>query len=57
MFDGREIVRTALDLETVTGLSFGVGDYARAVGAAPTFGAIRDFLNHRIVGQAAIGGL
>lgn len=57
VFDGREIVRTARELPAVTGLSFGVGDYARAVGGTPTSDEIRRFLNHRVVGLAAIGGL
>ena len=57
VFAGREIAEAAARLEEVTALSFGVGDYARATGGEPTSERIREFLNHRVVGFAAIGGL
>jgi citrate lyase subunit beta/citryl-CoA lyase len=41
----------------VTALSFGIGDYARATGGVPTSERIREFLSHRVVACAAIGGL
>lgn len=57
VFTGREIAETAARIDEVTALSFGVGDYARATGGEPTSPRIREFLTHRIVGFAAIGGL
>lgn len=57
VFAGRRIAEIADRDAVVTGLSFGVGDYARAIGGTPTSERIRGFLNHRIVGFAAIGGL
>ncbi len=57
VFAGRAITEMAARLEEVTGLSFGVGDYARATGGEPTSERVREFLNHRVVGFAAIGGL
>ncbi len=57
VFDGRAIAAVAGRHREVTALSFGVGDYARATGGEPTSDRIREFLNHRIVGFAAIGGL
>ena len=57
IFAGRAIAEAAGHRATVTGLSFGVGDYARATGGEPTSDRIREFLNHRVIGYAAIGGL
>jgi len=57
VFGGRAIVTACRDLDPVTGLTFGVGDYARSTGGDPTAGRIRNFLEHRIVGYAALGGL
>lgn len=57
VFAGREIAEAAARLPRVTGLSFGVGDYARATGGEPTSARIREFLSHRVVGFAAIGRL
>lgn len=57
VFAGRDIAEVCADLPSVTALTFGVGDYARSVGGVPTEERIREFLNHRIVGYAAIGNL
>lgn len=57
VFGGRAIAEACRELPPVTGLTFGVGDYARATGGTPTAPRIRSFLAPRIVGLAALGGL
>jgi citrate lyase subunit beta/citryl-CoA lyase len=57
VFGGREVAETCARLPEVTALTFGIGDYARATGGLPTSDRIREFLCHRVVGFAAIGGL
>lgn len=57
VFGGREIAEAARRKSAVTGLSFGVVDYARATGGATTSERIRGFLEHQVVGLATIGGM
>lgn len=57
VFNALEIAEACTTLDPVTGLTFGVSDYARTVGGTPTSRRLREFLNHRIVGTAAVGGL
>jgi citrate lyase subunit beta/citryl-CoA lyase len=57
VFAGREVAEAAARFPEVTGLSFGVGDYARATGGEPTSARVREFLSHRVVGFAALGRL
>jgi len=57
VFAGPAIAQACAALPPVTGLTFGVGDYARATGGSPTSTEIRSFLNHRVVAFAAMGGL
>lgn len=57
LFRGREIAEVCATLPEVTALTFGIGDYARATGGVPTSERIREFLSHRVVAYAAIGGL
>ncbi|WP_137286465.1 HpcH/HpaI aldolase/citrate lyase family protein [Halorussus salinisoli] len=45
------------ELASVTGLSYGFGDYTRAVGATGRPDRIRDFLSETVVSAAALGGL
>jgi citrate lyase subunit beta/citryl-CoA lyase len=53
ILSGREIVENCAELEEVSGISTGIGDYAQAVGAEPSH-EIRRFLDHKIIAIAAI---
>lgn len=57
VFGGREITAACRTLDPVTALTFGIGDYARLTGGDPTADRVREFLAHRIVGYATLGGL
>lgn len=57
VFDAKEIARTGADENGVTGLSFGIGDYTRAIGATGEPESVREFVSHLTVGAATIGGL
>lgn len=57
IFAGDGIARAARSIPEVTGISFGMGDYARAIGAPSTPERVREFLAHLVTGYASIGGL
>ncbi|WP_458208797.1 HpcH/HpaI aldolase/citrate lyase family protein [Haladaptatus sp. NG-SE-30] len=57
LFAVDEIATRGGSLPPVTGLSYGFGDYTRAIGATGKPTRIHDFLSEIIVSAAAIGGL
>ncbi len=52
-----DIARCAATLDSVTGFSYGFGDYTKAIGATGRPDSVRDRLAHTTVEAAAIGGL
>lgn len=56
IFDARDLLDGCAD-SPVTAVTFGMSDYARAVGASQTSARIREFLSHWVVGHAAMFGL
>ncbi|WP_435156671.1 HpcH/HpaI aldolase/citrate lyase family protein [Haladaptatus sp. DFWS20] len=57
LFAVDEIAAHGGSLPHVTGLSYGFGDYTRAIGATGKPTRIHDFLSELIVSAAAVGGL
>ena len=56
-FAADDIAERGRDLDAVTGLSYGIGDYARALGTTGTPDAIHEHLQQVVVSAAALGGL
>lgn len=57
IYSGKEIASTCRDIPHVTGLSFGIGDYCRTIGAPGESKRVRDFLSHLTTAYASIGNL
>jgi citrate lyase subunit beta/citryl-CoA lyase len=57
LFAVDDIAATGGELEAVTGLSYGFGDYTRVIGATGRPDRIRDLLSETVVSAAALGGL
>ncbi|WP_129113725.1 HpcH/HpaI aldolase/citrate lyase family protein [Halegenticoccus tardaugens] len=57
LFALSSIAARAKSLPSVTGLSYGFGDYVNAIGATGRPSQVRWFLRHHIVGAAAVGNL
>jgi citrate lyase subunit beta/citryl-CoA lyase len=56
ILSGREIIENCAELEEISGISTGIGDYAQAVGAEPS-PDVRRFLDHKIIAIAALNDL
>lgn len=54
---GSEIAQTAAQLPHVTGISYGMSDYAVAIGASQKSSRVRTFLDPHVLSLAHIGGL
>jgi citrate lyase subunit beta/citryl-CoA lyase len=57
LFAVDDIAAAGGESAAVTGLSYGFGDYTRAIGATGRPDRIRDFLSETVVSAAALGGL
>lgn len=57
VFHGADIATYCRDEPAVTGLSFGIADYCRAIGAPEVSTRVREFLDHLVRGYATIGNL
>ena len=57
LFAVDEIARAGGEMDSVTALSYGFGDYTRAIGATGRPDRIRAFLSETVVSAAALGGL
>ncbi len=57
IFNGQSIVGACANYDRFTGISFGIGDYARTIGGNPLSEKVRDFLSLQVTGLAALGGL
>ncbi|USZ69604.1 CoA ester lyase [Halorussus salilacus] len=57
VFAADDIARRVEDAPEVVGMSFGIADYCREIGAPDISARVREFLEHRIRGCAALGGL
>lgn len=57
LFAVDEIAEAGGEIGSVTALSYGFGDYTRAIGATGRPDRIRDFLSETVVSAAALGGL
>jgi citrate lyase subunit beta/citryl-CoA lyase len=54
---GNDIATECRNQPTVTGIAFGMSDYAISIGGSQTSSQIREFLNHQILAIAAAGNL
>ncbi len=57
MFAAEKLATHASQLDAVTGFSYGIGDYARAVGATGTPAQLHEYVRNVVVSAAAVGGL
>lgn len=57
LFAAEELAAHGGDIDAVTGFSYGIGDYARAVGATGTPAQLHEYVRSVVVSAAAVGGL
>lgn len=57
LFAADELATHGGDIDSVTGFSYGIGDYSRAVGTTGTPDQLHDYVQTVIVSAAAVGGL
>lgn len=57
LFAADELAAHGSDIDAVTGLSYGIGDYARAVGATGAPAQLHEYVSNVVVSAAAVGGL
>lgn len=57
VFSAADIGRYANDAPEIVGMSFGIADYSREIGAPEISSRVRNFLEHYIRGCAALGDL
>jgi citrate lyase subunit beta/citryl-CoA lyase len=56
-FAADDIAERGRELDAVTALSYGIGDYARALGTTGSPEAVHEYLQQVVVSAAALGGL